>query len=156
MRLQPTILRMLASFFGQRLAQDLQRTQGWPHPPHNVRISYRWSWLAEAICLPRRRRYCSTRSATSLGSADRTPVPPMLTDWCSPPPAIARAARSGTTPLARVHGEFVLMQQLVFGISRGNVSANDNVSARRLSIPESRSAFLPSAPHDSGTRCNSL
>ena len=55
-----------------------------------------------------------------------------------------------------VDGEFVLMQQLVFGISRGNVSANDNVSARRLSIPESRSAFLPSAPHDSGTRCNSL
>ena len=49
---------------------------------------------------------------------------------------------------ADVHGEFVLMQQLVFGISRGNVSANDNVSARRLSIPESRSAFLPSAPHD--------
>jgi hypothetical protein len=55
-----------------------------------------------------------------------------------------------------VHGEFVVMQQLVFGISHGNVSANDNGLARRLSIPESRSAFLPSAPHDSGTRCNSL
>ena len=30
----------------------------------------------------------------------------------------------GVTLLWPVHGEFVLMQQLVFGISRGNVSAN--------------------------------
>ena len=51
---------------------------------------------------------------------------------------------SRNSALIPVHGEFVLMEQLVFGISRGNVSANDNVSARRLSIPESRSAFLRS------------
>lgn len=69
---------------------------------------------------------------------------------------LINAALENELPPRAVHGEFVLMQQLVFGISRGNVSANDNVSARRLSIPESRSAFLPSAPHDSGTRCNSL
>jgi hypothetical protein len=67
-----------------------------------------------------------------------------------------REARAISALNHPVHGEFVLMQQLVFGISRGNVSANHNVSARRLSIPESRSAFLPSAPHDSGTRCNSF
>jgi hypothetical protein len=47
-----------------------------------------------------------------------------------------------------VHGEFLRMLRLAFGITHDNGSASDSVSAQRLWIPKSRSVFVPSVPNE--------
>ena len=41
-----------------------------------------------------------------------------------------------------VHGEFLFMPRLAFGITRDNVSAGDILSSLTASIPELQSAFV--------------
>jgi hypothetical protein len=64
------------------------------------------------------------------------------------------AAHPHPLDLAAVHGEFLFMPRLAFGITRDNVSASHNISSLPAGISDLQLVFVPPEPNAFDVGCN--